>query len=651
MTTYNTMNPVPSSDARDRYDNSQVFDELMNGEAPNTPDRLGVLRQSWAGMEQDFLLALANMGYETAYLNYVDGSPLQVDRPTQLIARQDSFYAVKIPTDFPVNLTGTWATDSLLLTDVGDASLRTALAAAGSTTLVGGMPAGTIADFVAVAPAQIADLDARSLALDKGKLGTPKAIIANAPTATAKDVNIVSDSIGHGAFAGNIFNNSWVRVLQRMLNVELGSTAYGFTPLLSLGSGGTLSTEIHNVTFSGGAWSGVTVGGDQEAASFAGFVIRSPGVGGVTTIGLPFFQNRGAIHYIRQPGGGTFTVAVNGTVVSTVDTNGAMSQQTDYQNYADAGQGYMSVTITQTTAGLVDIVGPAYYGPTIEPTVNNWSQSGRRLRYWGQSAINSLMATSSTFIMALGHNDQWEADSTQAYFDEFKLRIDWLIAAAKANNVKVVVPDFCWTASASSRTRAQLKRLADETSGTYINLPKMIFSGDVAVSTSHLIDTLKMWTDGSHPNAFGHKWIAETIARNMVLGCTTKRDAISNFDWWMPVIIKSASGCTNASLTTSGLTSSYVRSGNAVLVKLNVRTALSNPFPVGNYALGDVFNAKSELSLAGGSTGVGYVRNDTGAIVSTYSIAGDGTILLKVLSAYLNAQTFNFSAPRAVGTL
>ena len=55
MTTYNTKNPVPSADARDRYDNSQVFDELMNGPAPSTPDRLGVLRQSWAGMEQAFI--------------------------------------------------------------------------------------------------------------------------------------------------------------------------------------------------------------------------------------------------------------------------------------------------------------------------------------------------------------------------------------------------------------------------------------------------------------------------------------------------------------------------------------------------------------------------------------------------------------------
>ena len=67
-----------------------------------------------------------------------------------------------------------------------------------------------------------------------------------------------------------------------------------------------------------------------------------------------------------------------------------------------------------------------------------------------------------------------------------------------------------------------MRRLVKETGGIYINLPKMIFSGDVAVSTTHLIDTLKMWSDGSHPNKDGHKWIAETVARAMGLSCASK---------------------------------------------------------------------------------------------------------------------------------
>lgn len=94
------------------------------------------VRKTIYGMEQEFLRALEKMGYETTYLTYVDGSPLQVDRPTQLITRGGSVYAVKLPASFPVTLTGTWATDQSLLVDVGDQSLRTALAAATGSTLV-----------------------------------------------------------------------------------------------------------------------------------------------------------------------------------------------------------------------------------------------------------------------------------------------------------------------------------------------------------------------------------------------------------------------------------------------------------------------------------------------------------------------------------
>ena len=30
-----------------------------------------------------------------------------------------------------------------------------------------------------------------------------------------------------------------------------------------------------------------------------------------------------------------------------------------------------------------------------------------------------------------------------------------------------------------------------------------------------MIGTVKMWTDGAHPNTTGHKWIAEVVAKAM----------------------------------------------------------------------------------------------------------------------------------------
>lgn len=135
--TYLTGNPIGSSAAKDLFDNASNFDEGMNSASPSFYDRFNKRRETWAGMEKmvsDFLEA---MGFEATHLQYFDGTPLTVLRPTQLIDRAPSVYKVKSPAVFPVNLTGTWATDQLLLVDVGDAALRAELAASDGTTIIG----------------------------------------------------------------------------------------------------------------------------------------------------------------------------------------------------------------------------------------------------------------------------------------------------------------------------------------------------------------------------------------------------------------------------------------------------------------------------------------------------------------------------------
>lgn len=137
---YNTGNPVEpdgSSDPRDLYDNAANVDIAVNAQVPTWVDRLGVVRKSWAGMEEDFLALLANSGFELPPLEYVDGSPLTVDRPTQLIDRAGVLYGVKLPSSFPVVLSGNWATDQPLLVARNDEALRSQLAATDGGTHVG----------------------------------------------------------------------------------------------------------------------------------------------------------------------------------------------------------------------------------------------------------------------------------------------------------------------------------------------------------------------------------------------------------------------------------------------------------------------------------------------------------------------------------
>ncbi|HCG0653836.1 TPA: hypothetical protein NJJ50_006107, partial [Pseudomonas aeruginosa] len=92
MTTYATGNPLGSKDPRDLYDNAENLDTAMNSLDQDRwmdrgPQRPPVARWTWWGIEQYVMQWLAAQGFEPTPLEYVDGSPLIVDRPTQLIQR------------------------------------------------------------------------------------------------------------------------------------------------------------------------------------------------------------------------------------------------------------------------------------------------------------------------------------------------------------------------------------------------------------------------------------------------------------------------------------------------------------------------------------------------------------------------------------
>ena len=55
MSRFNTGNPIGSNDPRDRDDNTKNLDELVNSKTKtNVPDRLGVPRKTWHGIESEF---------------------------------------------------------------------------------------------------------------------------------------------------------------------------------------------------------------------------------------------------------------------------------------------------------------------------------------------------------------------------------------------------------------------------------------------------------------------------------------------------------------------------------------------------------------------------------------------------------------------
>lgn len=123
---YNTGNPVGSRSPKDLLDNSENLDELVNSPTKEThPDRLGVDRKTWHGLEVDFQQFLADSAYQPLGDYDTDG-PFTVEYRNQVFIKDGEYYRAAASTTLPYSTTD-WATDESKFVGVGDAVLRQAL--------------------------------------------------------------------------------------------------------------------------------------------------------------------------------------------------------------------------------------------------------------------------------------------------------------------------------------------------------------------------------------------------------------------------------------------------------------------------------------------------------------------------------------------
>ena len=149
----NTGNAVPSRDPRDLLDNAESFDIRTTSRTQrSTPDRLGVMRKTWYGLEMDFADFLASSGFELPAATYIDDQALTIDRPTQLIERAGDLYSVSPEIAFPATLSGIWATDEQMLVVRSDQALRSELWRESGASMVrhGGQTVGEHIDQAAL---------------------------------------------------------------------------------------------------------------------------------------------------------------------------------------------------------------------------------------------------------------------------------------------------------------------------------------------------------------------------------------------------------------------------------------------------------------------------------------------------------------------
>lgn len=384
MTEYNTGNAIPSSDVRDLLDNATIEDLLVNGPLPAYPDRLGVSRKSWAGFEDDqaaqlsafsdeFYAFLAASGFEPDVLSYVDGAPLQVDRPTQLLERASApgiIYSIKLPSTFPVILSGTWATDEPLLVVRVDGSLRTEIEPIlvyGAQNLVDDVN-GLISGQQFVTPEQFGAFNETTFiqAIDTGKtvlIGAANTAVTLTTGANVEKLRIAysrllvaGDSLtitlpsGQHAMAGQ-----WLAKSANNAKIKLVGAAPVETTISSIAS----------VTGSAGAWvvtanvvsaAGISIGdtvcvkGVTPGVQAPGTYTGRPPIGAVQ---MQFFQN-GSLSLAGQVG--TVTGAVLPTYASSGDFLIADGQVKRMLNITASG-----FTVDADKTPAIDFSGKQYW--------------------------------------------------------------------------------------------------------------------------------------------------------------------------------------------------------------------------------------------------------------------------------------------------
>ena len=145
MTTYATGNPLGSTSPKDLFDNAQNLDYLLVGPNQTYPDRLGVPRKSWYGMEVEFAEAQAqkqaafdafilSSGYQD--LGDYDDGPITLTERNQIFRKDGELWKAAAPLALPYTTVENWAIDAPKFVSVGDAALRQELASNAGAALV-----------------------------------------------------------------------------------------------------------------------------------------------------------------------------------------------------------------------------------------------------------------------------------------------------------------------------------------------------------------------------------------------------------------------------------------------------------------------------------------------------------------------------------
>lgn len=364
-----------------------------------------------------------------------------------------------------------------------------------------------------------------------------------------KSIALLGDSISFGAgCSGEIAANSYAGIVKNAINAANGSPNYGFMPAYTT-NWSPRSDEICGwPTMTGGP--GVT--GNSEAWSetdngnrlmYFGLTAYKQYASLTYTLRSGYNYNYVCVYYQTGPSHGQFVVAnnVDGMGYDQTEVGAAASKVYDCENTVEETKrtGFfkvsdftngISVNIVSADNQPVTITGLGFYNDISGDyvTFNKYCRGGALLSPLSDTVLDQA-ASSGTLILGLGYNDAfWGANIgyTQA---DFSNRIDYLINAVNNNGTQLIVNDYLWS---NYRDQAQyqawdatmqqeiderfvffsaeLKRLAKETGGIYINQED--YHGDALMSQ---VSTAVC--DGVHPTNAGHALMAQAILESLDL--------------------------------------------------------------------------------------------------------------------------------------
>lgn len=356
-------------------------------------------------------------------------------------------------------------------------------------------------------------------------------------------VAVLGDSISFGVGASDpLPEHSYISFVKKAFQKHFGKLSYGFTSAYPTSwQPNNHAHEIHGWperSQTGGEYDWICDNNDDGTRLIS--VGMTATKNGATLTFAPREPYKDmctcfCVYYHCEPGGGDFTLSdgkheTAGDIVRCTEGAERITNRTPLYRLCDFADGKFSIRVV-SDGKPVTITGVGYYRDRESVVFNSYTRGGISLINLSDTVL--VQATSAPIVIfALGYNDAYY-HYQRVLSGEFTAKINFLIEVIKARGTRLTVNNYIWdnpkrfemdyghadeatqkaVLQAMALVRREVKRLADETDGIYIDQQALL--GDAILE-----DLNSDKADGVHPSDAGHRMIARNVVKAMGLEWT-----------------------------------------------------------------------------------------------------------------------------------